>query len=64
MKFNFRNANIGVAVLGVILFGGGYLFRGSEAGLTIVVLVAFFAGVNTTLYLSERDERRRGERDQ
>lgn len=58
MNIDLRNANIGVAVAGVIFFVGGYLFRDSEGILTIVVLAGFFLAIGVTVLLDEREERR------
>jgi cyanate permease len=60
-----RNANIGVAVAAVIIFGGGFLLRhAGEGALQLVGLMALISGIAVHNILEERDKRRRRKRTQ
>lgn len=54
-----RNFYIAFAALVCILFSGGYVFRYSEAGSQLTVVVAFAVGFTLLHVLDDRDERRR-----
>lgn len=59
-----RNPNIAVAVMAVIIFGGGFIVRNSgEGAMQLVGLLALIIGFGTLFYLEERDDRR-GKRPQ
>lgn len=53
-----RGFYISLLVFNVILFAGGWLLRGSEAGVQAVVVVAFGAGLTVLHMLDGRDEQR------
>jgi hypothetical protein len=54
-----RNANIGLTVGLVILFGGSFLFRNSGEGpLQLVVLATLISAFGVFHFLDEREKRR------
>jgi hypothetical protein len=58
-----RNFYISLAIAIVILFGGGlFLFRGSETGSGVAMVLAFAVGLTLLQVLDDRDERRRQQR--
>lgn len=62
---DMRNANIGLAVAAVIIFGGAFLLRhAGEGALQLVGLTGLIAGVAVHNILEERDKRRRRKRAQ
>jgi len=59
MKRLFRNANIGVAVGAVLLFGGTILFHGDADACSATTVGAIVACFGTMFWLDCRDERAR-----
>jgi hypothetical protein len=58
-----RNFYISLVVFNLILFGGGWLLRHSEAGVQAIVVVAFTVGLTLLQVLDDRARRRmRGHR--
>lgn len=59
-EMGMRNANIGLAVGAVILFGGAFLFRHSAEGLVqLTMLAAWISAFAVCFFLDEREKRRR-----
>lgn len=54
-----RNFYISLAVAILILFGGGLLFRDSEPGPQIAMVMAFAVGLTLLHVLDDRDQRRK-----
>ncbi len=54
-----RNFYISLLVFNAILFSGGWLLRGSEAGVQAVVVTAFAIGLTLLHVLDDRDRRRK-----
>lgn len=54
-----RNFYISLAIAIVILFGGGFLFRGSETGSGAAMVLAFAVGLTLLHVLDGRDQRRK-----
>jgi hypothetical protein len=54
-----RNFYISLATAALVLFSGGLLFRGSEAGTQVVVVLTFAAYFTVAEVLDGRDRRRR-----
>jgi len=57
MKRLFRNANIGVAVGGILLIGGAILFHGNDEAYGATTVASFVIGMAVYIGLSVRDER-------
>ncbi len=53
-----RNFYFSLLVANVILFGGGWLLRHSEAGVQAVVVASFAIGLTLLHVLDDRDRRR------
>jgi hypothetical protein len=59
-EMGMRNANIGLAVGLVVLFGGAFLLRHSGEGpLQFVMLAALISAFGVFHFLDEREKRRR-----
>jgi len=57
-----RNFYISLVVFNLILFGGGWLLRHSEAGVQATVVIAFAVGLTMLEVLDSRGRRRTGSR--
>lgn len=58
-----RNFYIALAAAVSILLVGGYVFRHSEGGSQLTVVVAFAVGFTLLHMLDDRDQRRKQQRD-
>jgi uncharacterized membrane protein len=56
-KIDLRNANVGIAVIAVILAAGFVPLHGSKSATEGLAVVAFVAGFAVFLILNRRDER-------
>lgn len=57
MKRLFRNANIGVAIGAIPMFGGVILFHGNDEAYSATTVASFAIGMAVYIGLSLRDER-------